>query len=434
MSAVPALRTALLVLTIAAPLDAKTLAVPQQHSTIQGAVDVAAPGDRIEVAAGIYEETVFIPASKTGLRLIGKKGAVIDALSSGDSPKYGIRCEADAARIERLTIMHAGAGNTSSDTHGVLALGLDTVLSRITVVSGGAFGIEVRGAGSRVDRCDVADCKTGINAAAVDCAVARCTSLGNDKGIEVNSGRASIVDCKVWNATDVAIGVVSDDSRIERCSIEAAQVGIRARGTPCVVKSNRVRSCASIGIDVLGAATSAIDNEVSGCLELGIYANSAEEIRDNRVSSCVLAGIYVFGGNTAVRDNDVRRCGSWDQSTAQIRVASFLGDVVNNRVEDGSGDGIRIENGTGCRVAGNHVSGHVRDGIQVDEISASIEVSNNVATKNHGEGIQNGGSSTFMVGNTMTKNRIDLANTGTFSTFSDNVFKTGGPTAMPQVE
>ena len=46
-----------------------TIVVPIDRATIQQAVDVAAPGDTIQVRPGTYQESVHIRAGQTGLTI-----------------------------------------------------------------------------------------------------------------------------------------------------------------------------------------------------------------------------------------------------------------------------------------------------------------------------------------------------------------------------
>ncbi len=66
-----------LLLASAVTCSAAVLHVPADYQTIQGAVDAAASGDEIRIAAGTYTEQVVI-ASKN-LKLIGSPGAVLQA-------------------------------------------------------------------------------------------------------------------------------------------------------------------------------------------------------------------------------------------------------------------------------------------------------------------------------------------------------------------
>lgn len=57
-----------------------TLRVPEDHDTIQAAVDAAAPGDLILIAPGVYKEEVQVPRGKDGITLRGldRAGVVLD--------------------------------------------------------------------------------------------------------------------------------------------------------------------------------------------------------------------------------------------------------------------------------------------------------------------------------------------------------------------
>jgi len=56
--------------------EGKVLHVPGAYPTIQAAVDAADPGDRVRVAAGVYNENVVV--TTPGLRLEASEGTVID--------------------------------------------------------------------------------------------------------------------------------------------------------------------------------------------------------------------------------------------------------------------------------------------------------------------------------------------------------------------
>lgn len=58
-------------LALAVPGFAATLSVPSQYSTIQAAVNAAAPGDTISIANGTYNEQVVISSAKNHLTFIG---------------------------------------------------------------------------------------------------------------------------------------------------------------------------------------------------------------------------------------------------------------------------------------------------------------------------------------------------------------------------
>ena len=82
----------------ATALQAATFTV-KKGATIQQTVDDASAGDTVVVPKGIWVQTVYIPSSKPGLKLVGK-GAVIDALP--DAPEGASIAKVDVViRLKR---------------------------------------------------------------------------------------------------------------------------------------------------------------------------------------------------------------------------------------------------------------------------------------------------------------------------------------------
>jgi len=52
-------------------------------SSLQGAIDLAAPSDRIFVASGAYIENITIPAGKDGLEILGDGARQTQLISDG---------------------------------------------------------------------------------------------------------------------------------------------------------------------------------------------------------------------------------------------------------------------------------------------------------------------------------------------------------------
>lgn len=81
-------------------VDAAVLHVPRDFETIQAAVDAAAPGDKIQVAPGVYEENVFI--AKSNIRLHAPTGrAVLDGTRIGG---FGIEVTGLVLPVEEVQI------------------------------------------------------------------------------------------------------------------------------------------------------------------------------------------------------------------------------------------------------------------------------------------------------------------------------------------
>lgn len=78
--------------------------VPEQHATIQGAVDAAAPGDLILVAPGLYREEVTVTTPSLVIRGLDRNATIVDGEFIRPN---GFNVLADGVAIENLTARHA---------------------------------------------------------------------------------------------------------------------------------------------------------------------------------------------------------------------------------------------------------------------------------------------------------------------------------------
>jgi hypothetical protein len=90
------------------PANPRLLRVPQDHRTIQAAVDAARAGDTVLVAPGTYTETVRL---KSGIRLLGS-GAASTLLDGGGAPvKLVDFSGATDVVVAGFTFQNVGLGN-----------------------------------------------------------------------------------------------------------------------------------------------------------------------------------------------------------------------------------------------------------------------------------------------------------------------------------
>jgi hypothetical protein len=78
------------------------LRVPDEHATIQAAVDAAEPGDLVLIAPGTYRESVWIDTERIVLRGLDRDTVVLDG---GYELADGILVASDGVAIENLTVM-----------------------------------------------------------------------------------------------------------------------------------------------------------------------------------------------------------------------------------------------------------------------------------------------------------------------------------------
>lgn len=393
--------------------EAATLKVPQQHTSIQAAVNAAGAGDTILVKAGTYKENVSIAPGKEGLVLRGVGKVTIDARPNGASGSgAALAIGADGVRVENLLVRLALDGLSSS---GVVVVANDVVFKNVKSWANEQAGFVIFGHRVRLERCHVQACElSGIAITGDDSIVDRCTVRQCDSaGISITGNNALVRKCVVHTIEDDSgIEIVGSDAHvIDNAVFDTDGAAIDVQGNDVVIRGNTVRS----GPDADGIL---IDLATVGTIE------------NNTCVECFQAGIRVGGdcSSILVAKNKVLRCGT--ESSHAIDIDGDQCTITGNTVFEAESDGIHV-GGTGCVIQSNKVSRCFEDGIQINDVGATV--SKNFVKDCVGEGIENSADGTNVTDNVMKGNRIDFVNDTTLGEFSGNVFATGGPMSLPEI-
>jgi len=145
---------------LTAAASGMVLRVPEDHPTIQAAVDAASPGDLVLIAPGTYRESVWIDTERIVVRGLDRNTVVLDGgFELGD----GILVASDGVAIENLTVQRyrqngvliSGAFASASRSQpsrsgygsGTVVYGVDDAVvdgyrvSYVTAASNGLYGI-----------------------------------------------------------------------------------------------------------------------------------------------------------------------------------------------------------------------------------------------------------------------------------------------------
>lgn len=82
-------------------MSGKTIRVPADQPTIQGAVDAAGEGDLVLISPGVYREAVTVTTPRIVIRGLDRNRVILDG---GDLRDNGITVQSDGVAVENLTV------------------------------------------------------------------------------------------------------------------------------------------------------------------------------------------------------------------------------------------------------------------------------------------------------------------------------------------
>jgi parallel beta-helix repeat protein len=320
-----------------------------QFSTIQAAVQDAAPGSRVIVRPGRYEETLTI--SKP-LEIVGDgdPGAVVIE----SSQRAPVVVSADSVAVRRLTLRcHPGPSNHQSDTVCV-DRGKNVLIEDCDVASDVNSGFWIHGWGveATVRRCKIHDSRNGgirIAHARVTCD--DCVLSGNNLGI--GSGDQAIAHVRKSKINSNGEGVLVE---------KRGEVTIQ----DCEILENR-----GDGVRVCGQS----NGSIQGCQVHRNHANGIE-IRDKGAV-------------------DVRTCDMVDDRETGIRVASGSRAKIHDCKISKSGDGIRIDDDGDAEVSNCEVCANSYSGISSNRSRVKVSGCHLNRNRRYGIWVTDNGEGTF---------------------------------------
>jgi pectin methylesterase-like acyl-CoA thioesterase len=110
----------------AGPAPARVLHVPRDHATLQAAVNAAQAGERVVLAAGVYNGRVIIHNKQVEIVGVAQGGRVVLEYEGNSSVMY-VTGAAATVTLSNLTIRHRGGVTNGLNYGAILACGGSTV-------------------------------------------------------------------------------------------------------------------------------------------------------------------------------------------------------------------------------------------------------------------------------------------------------------------
>ncbi|HMT25673.1 MAG TPA: hypothetical protein PKA24_05055 [Microthrixaceae bacterium] len=282
----------------------RTLRVPDDHPTVQSAVDAAEPGDLILLAPGTYSEAVTVEVPRVTIRGLDRNTVILDG---GDERENGFLVFSDGVAIENLTTAHyRGNGVLFSGDYGSGRILDGFRASYVTAHNNGLYGVyafaaqngtidHVYGSGHPSAAVYVGQC--------FPCNTVVRDSLGEHNAVGfqgANAGGDLYVVTSTWRANRVGMESLSsrkEQAYPQRQAVLAANAVVDNNGEGTPLATNGF----GVGIAIAGGRANRVEaNVVSGHIVAGIVVTPQEDflpeanrIESNRLTSNTVDLVFV---------------------------------------------------------------------------------------------------------------------------------------------
>jgi len=408
-------------------------------ATIQEAIDAAANGDTIKIAAGIYNESPSI--NKPNLTLAGAGCSTrIEACDTNHCDNTGVSVNSQGITIQKIAIGHASpailvnnadnlsvAGNCFYDNNqDIEGSGNKATISKNLFNGGRGDSIELQGNEIILENNKVASTDNGFYI------------QGNDAEVTANS---------LTLCNDAAINIVGNNAKVQKNKLVDCAGSITVEGDNPDIENNRSDHSGGIYVDC-----SASDNDIKTCNggfvkvnkiinapndDSGVDARGSKlEISNNTISGTGENGIYFEGDDGIISKNNIAKTGSESSEESGITIRGSDNTIDSNKINSAFFAGIRHDSGDNNTYLNNTINKSGRSGIYIRSGSGN-KLENNKSMGNLGEGIANSGTGTIIDKNTVKGNKTDICNEPGASInggLDSNNFVTGGADIQCQVD
>lgn len=341
------------------------------YATITQAIGHAAPGTRIILRPGVYEESVTLDKN---IELVGDGPADQIVIKSDRASCLVMR--ADSARVAGLTLR----GEASASDEGFFAVDIER----------GRLVLEDCDISSRTLSC------VAVHGEEADPLIRRCrVHDGADSGLYFFDGaRGTLEDCEVYANANVCVAVTAGARpTLTRTKIhDGANAGLAVWGEAevalegCEIYANRLtgvgvsasarltaRACRTYegrntGVFVQRRGDATLEDcDLEGHREAEVAVETEAQFTALRcrVLRSQGNGFFIrFGGQALIQECDVSGNGA---NGVAVEAVGSLAAVIDCRVNANAGAGLKLTEGAAARVTGSDLTGNGRGPFEVED-------------------------------------------------------------------